>query len=189
MAGSRRRGSSLEERLLAIRATSAVEPDQPGEPEPVEPDLPVEPELPVEPDLPVERAAIPHRAEPAPIGSASEGDTFLPAVSVLLTGKADVAVAVEAAVRQLWPPAETPQEAATLEPAPAEPQQLSRLLTKSWLSRGRSRAEISHEEPVEAQPAREASPRDETRPRSPTRTSRGRIAACARSASAASVRP
>ena len=161
MAGSRRRGSSLEERLLAIRATSAVEPVPPGEPG--EPDLPAEPELPVEADLPVERAAIPHRAEPAPIGSASEGDTFLPAVSVLLTGKADVAVAVEAAVRQLWPPAENPQEAATHEQAPAEPQQLSRLLTKSWLSRGKSRAEISNEEPVEAQPARAASPRDETR--------------------------
>ena len=35
MAGSRRRGSSLEERLLAIRATSAIEPDPPGEPEPL----------------------------------------------------------------------------------------------------------------------------------------------------------
>src|SRR5439155_9095655 len=152
MAGSRKRGTTLEERLLAIRATAAVEPDEAGEPEPVEAEAePVEAEA-VEPErheAQVEQAATEERPEPVLLGSASEGDTFL-------AGRVDVAVAVEKAVRRLLPQPAEPEAPAAPERAPAEAQQLSKLLTKSWLSPRKSRDVIAPAEPVEAPSAPEA---------------------------------
>jgi hypothetical protein len=58
MTGSRKRGSSLEARLRAIRALAEAQP--------------------VEPVEPVEPSAIPEPIETEPI-AASEGDTLLPA--------------------------------------------------------------------------------------------------------------
>jgi hypothetical protein len=155
MAG-RKRGESLEERLAAIR-TAAPEPaPAPAEvPEPVAAVAPAEePEASVEPPAASPEADAPAAPEapepalsfqssqdfepppaPAPnlLSSAAEGDTFLPG-SAAAANRVDVGIAVQAAVRQLWPELEKAEQPVQLETSPEETPLLSKLLGRGRTS-------------------------------------------------------
>src|SRR5882672_3976274 len=128
MAG-RKRGTSLEERLAAIRMTPEDDP-----PAPLEESAPFTPPAPVaiaepadpEPDAPHWfRAETP--AGEAPLSQSAEGDTFLPG-SAALTNRVDVGAAVQAAVRQLWPELENAEQPVEVDTTPEETPLLSKLL-------------------------------------------------------------
>ena len=153
MAG-RKRARSLEERLAAIRTAPESEPDAPAdppaaethpgpvivaelvedsetaEPQAREPEPEPEPEPEREPDPP---------AAPEPLFPAAEGDTFLPG-SAAAANRVDVGVAVQAAVRQLWPELDQAEKPVELAAPPEETPLLSKLLGRSRTSSTRHRA-------------------------------------------------
>ena len=142
MAG-RKRGESLEERLAAIRIAPPEESHSRAEvPEPVAAVPPPEAnEAPAVPEVPEPPLSFQVFEPPAPVpnllSATAEGDTFLPG-SAAAVNRVDVGVAVQAAVRQLWPELEKAEQPVQLETSPEETPLLSKLLGRGRMSARRT---------------------------------------------------